>query len=70
MGGLLRLVDELLRLAARADRWLGNAAGLSDPAPTAFDRIDLDGDGNLIVGELVIAVHEFRHGRLDVPLLG
>ncbi|MGW6446708.1 EF-hand domain-containing protein [Lentzea sp. NPDC055074] len=52
-------------------RWLGSAVGLSEAdSDAAFDRIDLDGDGNLTVDELVIAVREYHYGRLDIALLG
>ncbi|WP_326654250.1 EF-hand domain-containing protein [Streptomyces sp. NBC_01750] len=50
--------------------WLDAMGVDSSQAQDAFEQIDMDGDGQLSLEEMVEAVRRFVYGESDVPLLG
>ncbi|TSB23356.1 EF-hand domain-containing protein [Streptomyces sp. NBC_01525] len=54
---------------AEFEKWL-KAISADINADTAFQAVDADGNGQLSVDELVLAVGRYHSGELDAPLLG
>ena len=55
---------------AEFKNWLMAIGVNSVDADDAFRKLDVNGNGELSVDELVNAVRDFHFGKIDVPLLG
>ncbi|MGP4114405.1 EF-hand domain-containing protein [Streptomyces sp. 4N509B] len=56
--------------AAEFEAWLAGVGVDREEARSAFAQVDTNGDGELSLDELLVAVRDFHFGRLEVELLG